>query len=59
MPAYNAARTLEHTFREIPLDIVDEVLLVDDASHDETIEVARRLGLQFFQHERNLGYGAN
>jgi len=59
MPAYNAARTLEATFRDIPFDIVDEVLLVDDASHDETLEVARRLGIRCFLHERNMGYGRN
>jgi len=59
MPAYNAAKTLESTFGEVPRDIVDEVLLVDDASRDETIEVARRLGIRFFQHGRNLGYGGN
>ena len=43
MPAYNAAQTLERTYQDIPFDVVDEVLLVDDASHDETVEVARRL----------------
>lgn len=59
MPAYNAARTLERTFQDIPFDVVDEVLLVDDASHDETLEVARRLGIRCFQHERNMGYGRN
>jgi glycosyltransferase involved in cell wall biosynthesis len=59
MPAYNAAQTLERTFKDIPFDVVDEVLLVDDASHDETVEVARRLGIRCFLHERNLGYGAN
>jgi len=59
MPAYNAARTLERTFQDIPFDIVDEVLLVDDASHDETLEIARRLGIRCFLHERNLGYGRN
>ena len=59
MPAYNAARTLERTFQDIPFDIVDEVLLVDDASHDETLEVARRLGIRCFLHERNMGYGRN
>jgi glycosyltransferase involved in cell wall biosynthesis len=59
LPAYNAARTLERTFQEIPFDVVDEVLLVDDASHDETIAVARRLGIRTFVHERNLGYGRN
>jgi len=46
MPAYNAAQTLERTYQDIPFDVVDEVLLVDDASHDETVEVARRLGIR-------------
>src|SRR5512139_1399901 len=59
MPAYNAAQTLERTYQDIPFDVVDEVLLVDDASHDETVEVARRLGIRSFLHEQNLGYGRN
>jgi glycosyltransferase involved in cell wall biosynthesis len=59
MPAYNAARTLERTYREIPLDLVDDVLVTDDASHDETVEIARRLGLRTLVHERNRGYGGN
>ena len=59
MPAYNAARTLERTYREIPLDVVDEVIVVDDASHDETVTVARSLGLPTFVHAQNRGYGAN
>ena len=59
MPAYNAAQTLERTYQDIPFDVVDEVLLVDDASHDETVEVARRLGIRCVLHERNLGYGGN
>jgi glycosyltransferase involved in cell wall biosynthesis len=59
LPAYNAAQTLERTFRDIPADVVDEVLLVDDASKDETIAVARRLGIRSFVHPRNLGYGGN
>lgn len=59
MPAYNAARTLEKTVREIPRDIVDEILLVDDASGDETVDTANRLGLTVFQHDRNFGYGRN
>ncbi len=59
LPAYNAARTLERTFRDIPLDLVDEVLLVDDASRDATVEVARRLGIRCFLHDRNRGYGRN
>ena len=59
MPAYNAARTLEQTYREIPLDLVDEVLVTDDASHDSTVEVARGLGLHTFVHAENRGYGGN
>jgi len=59
MPAYNAARTLEQTYREIPLDLVDEVVVTDDASGDETVEVARRLGLRTLVHATNRGYGAN
>lgn len=59
MPAYNAARTIEQTFREIPLDIVDEVLVTDDASQDETVQVARQLGLRTFVHPNNRGYGGN
>lgn len=59
LPAYNAAKTLESTYREIPFDIVDDVVLVDDASHDETAEVARRLGISTIVHERNTGYGGN
>jgi len=59
MPAYNAARTLAQTYREIPLDIVDEVLLVDDKSSDETVALAREIGLIVFLHEKNLGYGGN
>lgn len=59
MPAYNAAKTLERTFADIPTDIVDEILLVDDASHDETVQLAHRLGIRSFLHERNLGYGRN
>jgi len=59
LPAYNAARTLEKTVAEIPAEIVDDMLLVDDYSRDETVAVARRLGLKVFQHERNYGYGGN
>ena len=59
MPAYNAARTLEQTYREIPLDLVDEVLVTDDASRDATAEVARSLGLRTFVHPENRGYGGN
>src|ERR1700752_4120549 len=59
LPAYNAARTLEKTVAEIPKDIVDTILLVDDSSKDETLEVARRLGLRVFLHQQNFGYGRN
>ncbi len=59
MPAYNAARTLEQTYREIPLDLVDEVIITDDASGDETVEIARRIGLRTLVHATNRGYGAN
>ena len=59
LPAYNAAKTLEQTVAEIPPGIVDEVLLVDDKSHDETLAVARRLGLRSIAHPENLGYGGN
>jgi glycosyltransferase involved in cell wall biosynthesis len=60
LPAFNAGRTLALTYSEIPFDIVDEVVLVDDCSNDETSEVARRLGIQHvIEHPKNLGYGGN
>jgi glycosyltransferase involved in cell wall biosynthesis len=59
LPAYNAEKTLEATFAEIPRNIVDEVLLVDDRSSDRTLEVAARLGIRTFEHRENLGYGGN
>jgi len=60
LPAYNAGKTLEQTYREIPFDIVDEVVLVDDASYDNTSELARHLGIKhIIKHEENLGYGGN
>jgi len=60
MPAYNSAETLKSTYEEIPFDIVDEVILVDDASHDSTVEVGKSLGIdQIYIHENNQGYGAN
>lgn len=60
LPAYNAAKTLEMTYKEIPFDIVDDVVLVDDASNDNTIETAKRLGIQhIIKHEHNKGYGGN
>ena len=60
LPAYNAALTLETTYKEIPFDIVDEVILVDDASKDDTIEVGKRIGIKhIIRHEINKGYGGN
>lgn len=59
MPAYNAAKTLHMTYAELPHDVVDLVIVVDDGSKDETIRIARELGLELFVHNRNYGYGAN
>ncbi len=60
LPAYNAARTLEKTYAEIPMEIVDEVILVDDASRDETSDLAKSIGIQHvIRHEQNKGYGGN
>ncbi len=60
LPAYNAALTLEKTYREIPFDIVDDVILVDDFSNDNTFEVGERLGIHhIIQHDKNRGYGGN
>lgn len=60
LPAYNAAFTLEKTYNEIPLDIVDEIVLGDDASKDETVAVAKRLGIKhIMRHDNNKGYGGN
>lgn len=59
MPAYNAEKTLEKTYDDIPFEIVDDVVLVDDASRDNTPEIARRMGIHTIVHEKNLGYGGN
>jgi len=59
MPAYNAEKTLERTVADIPQEWVDEIILTDDASQDRTVEIARKLGLKVFVHEKNLGYGGN
>jgi glycosyltransferase involved in cell wall biosynthesis len=59
MPAYNAAKTLERTYADIPHDIVHHVILVDDVSRDETVEIAHTLGLEVIVHRQNLGYGGN
>lgn len=60
MPAYNAEKTLQQTYNEIPLDIVDEVIIVDDCSKDGTVELAHQLGIHHvIRHEKNKGYGGN
>jgi glycosyltransferase involved in cell wall biosynthesis len=59
MPAYNAALTLERTYADIPHEIVDRIILVDDVSRDQTVDVARQLGLDVIIHQQNKGYGGN
>jgi glycosyltransferase involved in cell wall biosynthesis len=59
MPAYNASKTLEATVKAIPSGSVDEIVLVDDCSSDDTVAIAERLGLSVVKHEKNRGYGAN
>ena len=59
MPAYNAEKTLELTYNDIPFEIVDDVILVDDASRDSTPDIARKLGIHTVVHTENLGYGGN
>ena len=59
LPAYNAAKTLEKTYYDLPNGFVDEILLVDDLSHDETIQIARKLNIPTIQHSKNRGYGGN
>ncbi|HOT13735.1 MAG TPA: glycosyltransferase family 2 protein [Bacteroidales bacterium] len=60
LPAYNASKTIESTYNEIPFDIVDNVILVDDCSKDNTVEVARKLGIkEIVVHDKNKGYGGN
>jgi glycosyltransferase involved in cell wall biosynthesis len=59
LPAFNAARTLEKTFHEIPTDVVDDVILVDDASTDDTLRLAKKLGVFAVRHDYNRGYGGN
>ncbi|MDR3534622.1 MAG: glycosyltransferase family 2 protein [Rhodopila sp.] len=59
LPAYNAEKTLRQTVSEIPMDIVDDIILTDDASRDNTVQVAKELGLHTIRHDRNRGYGGN
>ena len=60
LPAYNAENTLEKTYKDVPFDIVDSVILTDDFSSDHTVSIAKKLGVQhIIQHNENLGYGAN
>lgn len=60
LPAYNAEQTLEKTFRDIPADVVDEVILTDDFSTDRTVEIARKIGIvHIVEHQKNRGYGGN
>jgi len=59
LPAYNAEETLERTYNEIPLDLVDKVLMVDDHSIDNTVALARRLNIETIVHDQNYGYGRN
>ncbi|RYZ23793.1 MAG: glycosyltransferase, partial [Chitinophagaceae bacterium] len=60
LPAYNAAKTLQKTYAEIPFEIVDDVVLVDDRSKDETVQLAKQIGIKHvILHEKNLGYGGN
>src|SRR5690349_23232691 len=59
MPAYNAEKTLHMTYAELPHNIVDLVIVVDDGSKDDTARIAKDLGLEVFMHNRNYGYGAN
>lgn len=60
LPAYNAEKTIEKTFNEIPFEIVDDVILVDDFSTDKTLEVSKKIGIKnIIQHKKNIGYGGN
>jgi len=59
LPAYNAAATLRRTVDELDRRVVDDIIMVDDASSDDTVAIARRMGLHVYRHERNKGYGGN
>lgn len=59
MPAYNAEKTLEKTYKDLPKGVVDEVIVVDDCSFDRTVEIAKKIGLKTVVHQKNTGYGGN
>ena len=59
MPAYNAQKTVKKTYTDLPRDLIDEVILVDDASKDNTVEIAKKLGITVYIHKKNKGYGGN
>lgn len=59
MPAYNAQKTVKKTYEDLPKDLISEVILVDDNSHDKTVETARNIGLTVYVHKKNKGYGGN
>ena len=59
MPAYNAEKTVNDTYRDLPKDLISEVILVDDSSGDKTVEKAKKLGITVYVHKKNRGYGAN
>ena len=59
LPAYQAEKTLVRSYQDIPKDIVDQIIMVDDASSDRTVEVANQLGIKTIRHKKNLGYGGN
>lgn len=59
MPAYNAEKTIEKTYQDLPKNVVDEVIVVDDLSKDNTVEIAKKMGLKIVVHQRNMGYGGN
>src|SRR3989344_2320253 len=59
MPAYNAEKTVTKTFNDLPKDLIEEIILVDDASSDSTVEKAKKLGITVYKHNKNKGYGGN
>lgn len=59
MPAYNAQKTLRKTYEDLPKNVADEIILVDDGSHDKTVEIAKEIGIRTFSHPQNRGYGGN